>query len=152
MTTGSGVPVNGWTSTRYLVRGVVPGDGSGEAARGSIVDRCNPVTSARLHVHVYWCCNLFRGLFRGSFRVVPIPAAANSGTSPRSARTEITAVNANDATLTSLATAQTGSTVADAAPNAPANPGFDLVLHAVAAAPWSAAAPRSPRYCTATHS
>ena len=41
-------------------------------------------------------------------------------------------MNANDATLTSLATAQTGSTVAGTAPNAPANPGFDLVLHAVA--------------------
>jgi hypothetical protein len=41
-------------------------------------------------------------------------------------------VNANDATLTSLATAQTGSAVADTAPNVPANPGFDLVLHAVA--------------------
>jgi hypothetical protein len=41
-------------------------------------------------------------------------------------------VNANDATLTELATAQTGSTVADTAPNAPANPGFDLVLRAVA--------------------
>jgi hypothetical protein len=41
-------------------------------------------------------------------------------------------MNANDATLTALATAQTGSTVADTAPNAPANPGFDLILHAVA--------------------
>src|SRR5690348_8831960 len=41
-------------------------------------------------------------------------------------------VNANDATLTSLATAQTGSRVADTTPNAPANPGFDLVLEAVA--------------------
>jgi hypothetical protein len=41
-------------------------------------------------------------------------------------------VNANDATLIALATAQTGSTVADNTPNAPANPGFDLVLHAVA--------------------
>ena len=39
---------------------------------------------------------------------------------------------ANDATLPELATAQTGSMVADAAPNAPANPGFDLVLTAVA--------------------
>jgi hypothetical protein len=41
-------------------------------------------------------------------------------------------VNANDATLTGLATAQTGSKVADTTPNAPANPGFDLVLEAVA--------------------
>jgi hypothetical protein len=41
-------------------------------------------------------------------------------------------VNANDATLTGLATAQTGSRVADNTPNAPANPGFDLVMEAVA--------------------
>jgi hypothetical protein len=41
-------------------------------------------------------------------------------------------VNANDATLTGLATAQAGSKVADTTPNAPANPGFDLVLEAVA--------------------
>jgi hypothetical protein len=41
-------------------------------------------------------------------------------------------VNANDATLTGLATAQTGSRVADTTPNAPANPGFDLVMQAVA--------------------
>jgi hypothetical protein len=41
-------------------------------------------------------------------------------------------VNANDATLTGLVTAQTGSRVADTTPNAPANPGFDLVLEAVA--------------------
>jgi hypothetical protein len=41
-------------------------------------------------------------------------------------------VNANDATLTGLVTAQTGSRVADTTPNAPANPGFDLVMQAVA--------------------
>jgi hypothetical protein len=41
-------------------------------------------------------------------------------------------VNANDAILTGLATAQTGSRVADTTPNAPANPGFDLVMQAVA--------------------
>jgi len=41
-------------------------------------------------------------------------------------------VNANDATLTGLLTAQTGSSVADTTPNAPANPGFDLVMQAVA--------------------
>ena len=41
-------------------------------------------------------------------------------------------MNANDATLTGLATAQTGSRVADTTPNAPANPGFDLVMQAVA--------------------
>jgi len=42
------------------------------------------------------------------------------------------AVNANDATLTALTTAQAGSRVADTAPNALANPGFDLILGAVA--------------------
>ena len=41
-------------------------------------------------------------------------------------------MNANDATLTGLVTAQTGSRVADTTPNAPANPGFDLVMQAVA--------------------
>jgi hypothetical protein len=41
-------------------------------------------------------------------------------------------VNANDATLTGLVTAQTGSRVANTTPNAPANPGFDLVMQAVA--------------------
>ena len=41
-------------------------------------------------------------------------------------------MNANDATLTGLAAAQTGSRVGDTAPNAPANPGFDLILEAVA--------------------
>ena len=41
-------------------------------------------------------------------------------------------MNANDATLTGLVTAQTGSRVANTTPNAPANPGFDLVMQAVA--------------------
>ena len=47
---------------------MVRGDGTGEAAQGSVVDRCNPVTRTRPHVHVYLSCNLFRGLFRGLFR------------------------------------------------------------------------------------
>ncbi len=41
-------------------------------------------------------------------------------------------MNANDAKLTGLATAPTGSRVVGTAPNAPANPGFDLVVEAVA--------------------
>lgn len=41
-------------------------------------------------------------------------------------------MNANDAQLTELTTAQNGSTVEDNAPNAPAQPGFDLVIEAVA--------------------
>jgi hypothetical protein len=41
-------------------------------------------------------------------------------------------LNDNDAKLTDLITAQSGSTVEDNAPNAPAQPGFDLVVEAVA--------------------
>ena len=41
-------------------------------------------------------------------------------------------MNANDANLTELTTAQSGSTVEDNAPNAPAQPGFDVVVEAVA--------------------
>jgi hypothetical protein len=41
-------------------------------------------------------------------------------------------VNDNDAQLTDLITAQSGSTVENTAPNAPGQPGFDLVIEAVA--------------------
>ena len=41
-------------------------------------------------------------------------------------------MNANDAKLTEITTAQSGSTVEDNAPNAPAQPGFDIVVEAVA--------------------
>src|SRR5258707_10668414 len=41
-------------------------------------------------------------------------------------------MNANDAKLTELTTAQANSTVEDTAPNAPAQPGFSIVVEAVA--------------------
>src|SRR5438552_2468685 len=41
-------------------------------------------------------------------------------------------MNANDAKLTEITTAQSGSSVEDSAPNAPAQPGFDVVVEAVA--------------------
>jgi hypothetical protein len=41
-------------------------------------------------------------------------------------------MNANDAKLTEITTAQSGSSVEDSAPNAPAQPGFDIVVEAVA--------------------
>src|SRR5260370_40145146 len=55
--------------------------------------------------------------------------AANS---PRLSEEGDSPLNANDANLTELTTAQSGSTVEDNAPNAPAQPGFDLVVEAVA--------------------